>query len=83
MAKQLHRRIAQISRKARPNEACGFVVDGKAVEDAVAKAVKAKGRLDGVLNAAGIGSAMPTVYGTSVSTDFKWYRSHKSTNDAS
>ena len=31
MAKQLHRRIAQISLKARPNEACGFVVDGKAI----------------------------------------------------
>lgn len=31
MAKQLHRRIAQISRKALPAEACGFVVEGKAV----------------------------------------------------
>ncbi|MAA57131.1 MAG: hypothetical protein CL855_01445 [Cryomorphaceae bacterium] len=32
MAKLLHRRIAQISRKAFPEEACGFVVDGKAVQ---------------------------------------------------
>tara|TARA_B100000035_G_scaffold139502_1_gene118876 strand:- start:35 stop:376 length:342 start_codon:yes stop_codon:yes gene_type:complete len=31
MAKLLHRRIAQISRKALPNEACGFVVEGKAI----------------------------------------------------
>tara|TARA_Y100000356_G_scaffold14191_1_gene10124 strand:+ start:1818 stop:2159 length:342 start_codon:yes stop_codon:yes gene_type:complete len=31
MAKQLHRRIAQISRKSVPEEACGFVVDGKAI----------------------------------------------------
>jgi len=31
MAKQLHRRIAQIARKAIPAEACGFVVDGKAI----------------------------------------------------
>ena len=31
MAKLLHRRIAQISRKAAPAEACGFIVDGKAV----------------------------------------------------
>ena len=30
MAKQLHRRIAQIACKAIPAEACGFVVDGKA-----------------------------------------------------
>ena len=32
MAKLLHRRIAQISRKALPDEACGFVVDGKPVQ---------------------------------------------------
>lgn len=31
MAKQLHRRIAQICRKAAPEEACGFVVEGKAI----------------------------------------------------
>tara|TARA_B100000073_G_scaffold327605_1_gene313435 strand:+ start:559 stop:900 length:342 start_codon:yes stop_codon:yes gene_type:complete len=31
MAKQLHRSIALISKKALPEEACGFVVDGKAI----------------------------------------------------
>ena len=31
MAKLLHRRIAQISRKVFPEEACGFVVEGKAI----------------------------------------------------
>lgn len=31
MAKLLHRRIAQISKKVFPEEACGFVIDGKAI----------------------------------------------------